>query len=245
MSLLGILCVLLSINESWLQYMEGSGADNMIDEYWLQRLIERMDTPKFLMQKAYEQAETAKPFVDMDELLTLDAMVPDQARKEFAEQILSIGSEKSNITLEQSTDAFMAVVYYAFRSFGCDQDNIWPSVYNLTRDNLNCLAFNLIEKVYTKSEFTRKYFARAIHFGITSMAPIEHRIHEMSVYQYLLPNLNRVWFNNLKIQFKNSFWNEHELTRLDTYEDNSFMCGSIPFTDNVQDKINLYYSHRQ
>ncbi|UMM39151.1 hypothetical protein L5515_016333 [Caenorhabditis briggsae] len=226
-----------------LQVFEGSGEENLVDEYWLQRLIETVQIPHYLTQKAYQLAENSKLDVDEEELLTLDASVPDHAKEIFTREIIE-ASEESQESLVNATEKLMSVVYFAFRPFGCDQDNTWPSVYNMSSDNLNCIAFTLLQKVYDKSEFTRKYLARAIHFGITSKAPIDHRIHEMLVYQYLLPNLDRVWFNSMKIQLKNSFWNEQEFTKTPTYEDDSFFCGSMPFTDEVQDKINYYYTSR-
>ncbi|EFO97409.1 hypothetical protein CRE_16727 [Caenorhabditis remanei] len=238
--LLELLCFLSVLSGGHFQSFEGSGEENLIDEYWLQRLIEQIQIPHYLTQKAYQLAENSKKEVDEEELLTLDTSVPDYAKLIFTEQIIDFENDDG---LVNATEKLMSVVYFAFRPFGCDQDNIWPSVYNLTRDNLDCLAFTFLQKVYDKSEFTRKYLARAIHFGITSNAPIDHRIHEMLVYQYLLPTLDRVWFNSMKIQFKNSFWNEQEFSKSPTYEDSSFLCGSIPFTDELQGKINYYYTN--
>ncbi|CAI2357693.1 unnamed protein product [Caenorhabditis sp. 36 PRJEB53466] len=236
------LLLLWFITATCAQNFEGSGVETFVDEYWLQRLIEKVEVPRYLMEKAYRLAENANTDVDDAELNTLDSMVPDFARKVFIDKVLNVNDTGEN-TLEKATDDFLAVLFYAFRSFGCDQDNIWPSVYNVTRDNLECIAFTLLQKVYSKSEFTRKYFARAIHFGITSNAPISHRISEMSVYQFLLPNNDRVWFNDLKIQLKNSLWNEQELSKMATYEDHSFLCGSVAFTDEIQAKIDYYYAH--
>uniref|UniRef100_A0A1I7TZ71 Uncharacterized protein n=1 Tax=Caenorhabditis tropicalis TaxID=1561998 RepID=A0A1I7TZ71_9PELO len=239
--LLSVFIFISALRTCGSQLIEGSGEDNLVDEYWLQHLIERVQIPHYLTQKAYQRAENAKKEVDDEELLTLDASVPDHAKQVYTEQVLD-DADGGLEALINSTEKFMSVVYFAFRPFGCDQDNIWPSVYNLTTDNLDCIAFTLLQKVYDKSEFTRKYFARAIHFGITSDAPMDHRIHEMMVYQYLLPTLDRVWFNSVKIEFKNSFWNEQETSKTPTYEDNSFLCGSMPFADEVQEKINYYYS---
>lgn len=222
------------------QPIEGSGEENLVDEYWLQHLIDRIQIPHYLTQKAYERAENASKVVDDEEILSLDASVPEHAKNVYLDEVIDSADNGTEAFL-LSTEKFMSVVFFAFRPFGCDQDNIWPSVYNLTTENFDCIAWTLMQKVYEKSEFTRKYFARAIHFGITSNAPMDHRIHEMLVYQYLLPTLDRVWFNNIKLQFRNSFWNEQETSKTMTYDDNSFHCGSMPFTDEVQERINYYY----
>lgn len=237
-----IFLILSLLKTCYFQDIEGSGDENLVDEYWLQRLIEKVQIPHYLTQKAHQLAENAKTEVDEQEILTLDASVPSHAKDVFTEQVLD-DADNGPEGLINSTEKFISVVYFAFRPFGCDQDNIWPSVYNLTMDNLDCLAFTLLQKIYDKSEFTRKYFARAIHFGITSTAPMNHRIHEMLVYQFLLPTQDRVWFNNIKIEFRNSFWNDQETSKTPTYEDASFRCGSIPFTDEVQQKIDYYYAH--
>lgn len=93
----------------------------MIDEYWLQRLIENVGIPHYLTQKAYQLTANAKEHVDEDEILTLDASVPDYARQVFTTQVLSTDG-LSQETLQNSTEKFMTVVYFAFRPFGCDQD---------------------------------------------------------------------------------------------------------------------------
>lgn len=143
--LLVILLPFWSINGLNAQFEEGSGSDfrkpsysflvskyfPVVDEYWLQRLIENVEVPTFLRLKAYELAKGAKEDVDEEEILTLDASVPDYAKQLYNERILNLDGEDL-LPLKNVTDSLMTIVFHAFRPFGCDQDvrllTIWVMI---------------------------------------------------------------------------------------------------------------------
>ncbi|CAI5454509.1 unnamed protein product [Caenorhabditis angaria] len=211
----------------------GSGSEeSQIDE-----IINDHTITHFLVQKAIHLSENSKEVDELEEMEALDRASPEYSKNQF---IIKIMDEADDYPLEEQIENFENVLFYAFKSFGCDREEIWPNYYQLTETNLHCIAYSLMEQVYTQSEFTRKYFARAIHFGLNSNTPIGHRINEMAVYQFLLPDMDRVWFGSLKAIIKNSLWNEIETWREEHYETTSFKCGSIAFIQTLQDDIDKY-----
>ncbi|EGT58113.1 hypothetical protein CAEBREN_02496 [Caenorhabditis brenneri] len=132
--------------------IEGSAEEMFLEENWLENLVELFQIPHYLTQKAYERAENASKEVDDEEILRLDASVPEYAKGVYLDEVIDDADNGTEAFL-LSTEKFMSVVFFAFRPFGCDQDNIWPSVYNMTIENFDCIAWTLMQKVYEKSEF--------------------------------------------------------------------------------------------
>ncbi|CAB3400900.1 unnamed protein product [Caenorhabditis bovis] len=193
--------------------IEGSGSSgegiNIIPTEDLRNIIDNYTIPMYLLQRVYQTADPSITTVGPEEMDLLEKARPETMRAKFIDDIL-----QEDINLENAIQSFQNVAFFLFSPLGCDGEEIWPSVYEFTLDQLQCVAFKTMARLTTKSGFTKKYFARAVHFGLLSKTPIEHKITEM-----------------------NSFWNEMELDRLQNYEDESFLCGSLNFQKEVYEKI--------